>query len=219
MGIGMARPDLPPPRPVLWPLRPRESARVSVAAGDGRVVVTIEHAPLHEVTAEMLAWWFRHVPGTMAYAGGTYSRYEVWHPLDHISYTLVRPDPHGAIGPGAELRITEALGRNLDNLIDIRVTVEEFGDGRSVVVKRVMGAALVRLENEFQTEPAGARYVSRMTIGDTTPLGRRILNRIAHRRAFPPKRIEPWIRHHIEEIGNLEHFLPDLVRERAELEP
>jgi class 3 adenylate cyclase/tetratricopeptide (TPR) repeat protein len=35
-----------------------------------------------------------------------------------------------------------------------------------------MGTALVRLENEFQTKPGGARYVSRMTIGDATPLGR-----------------------------------------------
>jgi hypothetical protein len=82
-----------------------------------------------------------------------------------------------------------------------------------------MGTALVRLENEFQTGPGGARYVSRMTIGDATRLGRLILNRIARRRAFPPRKIEPWVRHHIEEIGNLEHFLADLFRERAESEP
>jgi hypothetical protein len=214
----VAPPDLPPPRPVLWPLRPPESASVSIAPGDGRVVIAIEHAPLRGVTAEMLAWWFGHVPGTMEYAGATYTRYEVWHPLDHISYTVVRPGPRGTVGPGAELRITEALGRNLDNLLDIRVTLEELGDNRSVVVKRVMGAALVRLENEFQTEPAGARYLSRMTVGDSTPLARLVLNRVAHRRAFPPKRVEPWIRHHIEEIGNLEHFLPDLFRQRAEHE-
>jgi DAPG hydrolase PhiG domain len=215
----MARVDLPPPRPVLWPLRPQESARLSVTPSDGRTVVTIEHAPLQGVTAEMLAWWFGHVPGTMTYAGGTYSRYQVWHPLDHIAYAVVRLDSHGRIGAGAELHITEALGRNLDNLIDIRVTVEELGDGRAVVAKRMTGAALVRLENEFQTEPAGAAYLSLMTIGDTTPLGRLILNRIAHHRAFPPRKIQAWIRHHIEEIGNLEHFLPDLFRQRAEHEP
>lgn len=215
----MARVDLPPPRPVLWPIRPQESARLSVTASDGRTVVSIEHAPLQGVTAEMLAWWFGHVPGTMTYAGGTYPRYQVWHPLDHISYAVVRLDSHGRIGAGAELHITEALGRNLDNLIDIRVTVEELGDGRAVVAKHVAGAALVRLENEFWTERAGAAYLSRMTIGDTTPLGRLILNRIAHHRAFPPRKIQAWIRHHIEEIGNLEYFLPDLFRQRAEHEP
>jgi hypothetical protein len=28
--------------------------------------------------------------------------------------------------------------------------------------------------------------------------------------ASPEERITPWITHHIEEIGNLENFLPDL---------
>jgi hypothetical protein len=58
-----------------------------------------------------------------------------------------------------------------------------------------------------------------MRIGDTGPLGRLLFNHIAHRRAFPPRRIRPWIRHHIEEIGNLENFLPGLFRDRADHEP
>ena len=86
---------------------------------------------------------------------------------------------------------------------------------RAVIAKRVLGTGVVRLENEFGTGPAGATYVSRMTIGDRTPLGRLLLNRIAHHRAFPAQRIGPWIRHHIEEIGNLENFLPALFNEAA----
>lgn len=66
---------IPPPRPVLWPLRPVQSARTRVGELDGRTVVTIEHAPLPGVTAEMLTWWYGHVPGTMEYAGATYPRY------------------------------------------------------------------------------------------------------------------------------------------------
>ncbi|HEX6686985.1 MAG TPA: hypothetical protein VF062_29740 [Candidatus Limnocylindrales bacterium] len=58
-----------------------------------------------------------------------------------------------------------------------------------------------------------------MTIGDSTWLGRHALNRVARGRAFPPQRIEPWIKHHIEEIGNLEHFLPRLFAERSGEEP
>jgi hypothetical protein len=54
-----------------------------------------------------------------------------------------------------------------------------------------------------------------LTIGDTTLLARAFLNRVARRRAFPETRIDPWIRHHIEEIGNLEHFLPDLYADQA----
>jgi hypothetical protein len=29
----------------------------------------------------------------------------------------------------------------------------------------------------------------------------------------------PWVRHHVEEIGNLPHFLPDLFRDEAGVEP
>jgi hypothetical protein len=45
-----------------------------------------------------------------------------------------------------------------------------------------------------------------------------ILNRIAHTRALPPRKLDRWITHHIEEIGNLENFLPGLFETRAEFE-
>ena len=103
---------VPDARPVLWPLRPVESARRTVTTRDGRLVVTVEHAVLRGVTTEMLTWWFGHVSGTMRYAGREYPRYLVWHPLDHVSYTVLGPDPHGAVIRGSRLHIVEALGRD-----------------------------------------------------------------------------------------------------------
>jgi|SRR3954468_499676 hypothetical protein len=213
---------LPAPRPVVWPLRPPESAKVSRSQDGGRRVVTIEHAPLRGVTAEMLSWWYRHVPGTMPYADGTYSRYLVWHPLDHISYEIENERPVGeaqTVEPGTKLHIVEALGRDLDNVLDIHVAVESI-DGRSAVIsRRVLGSAVVRLENEFQSTRSGAKYITRMTLGDDTLPGHLLLNRVARTRALPPRKLERWIRHHIEEIGNLENLLPGLFDTRAALEP
>jgi hypothetical protein len=168
----------------------------------------------------MLRWWYGHVPGTMAYAGGTCSRYLVWHPLDHISYDVERsaPGDGGGVAAGARLHLTEAPGRDPDNLLDIRVGVEALEERRAVIGRRVAGTVIVRLENEFAATE-GAGYVSRMTIGDTTALGRLALNTVAHHRAMPPRLVGPWMRHHIEEIGNLPNFLPDLFRERVEVEP
>jgi DAPG hydrolase PhiG domain len=210
---------LPAPRPVLWPLRPIESARCSVIPRDGRTVITVQHAPLRGVTPEMLSWWYRHVPGEMAYAGSTYSRYLVWHPLDHIDYVVTAAGKSGGVSPGARLHITEALQRDMDNLLDIRVTVMEMYEGCAVVAKKSLGTSIVRLVNEFAASPGGASYVTTMTIGDDTALGNVALNRVAHRKAFPPRRIGPWMRHHVEEIGNLEHFLPDLFADRSRFEP
>jgi hypothetical protein len=198
---------------VLWPLRGRDTAAVTQESDRRRTVVRIEHAPLRGITAPMLHWWYGHVPGTMTYAGATCPRYLVWHPLDHISYDVVR-SPGGAsevpVRTGSELHIREALHRDPHQVIDIRVTVDELGPHRAVIVKRVLGTTIVRLENDFRDGPEGAEYRTTLTVGDVTPLARAVLNRVAHRRAFPQARIAPWITHHNEEVGNLEHFLPDL---------
>jgi hypothetical protein len=212
--------ELPTPRPVIWPLRPAESATVSIDhATDGRVTVTIEHAALTGVTPEMLAWWYGHVPGDMRYDGTTFPRYLVWHPLDHISYEVVRPGPaddlDAAVGPGTELRIVEALGRDLGQLVDIRVTVEDVSESGAVIVKRTLGSSVVRLENSFRSEFGSTLYTTRMQLGDDTLAGRVLLNRVARGRAFPPAKLRAWTRHHIEEIGNLENFLPALFRDQT----
>jgi hypothetical protein len=211
----MTAPQLPEPLPVLWPLRPLGSAAVWTEAKDGRTVVTIRHSPLAQVTPEMLAWWYHHVPGTMRYAGETRPRYLVWHPLDHISYQASSPVVH----PGTSLHITEAPGRDTSKLIDVQVTVETIDTQAAIISKRLFGTSIIRLENEFTAYNGGTRYVTRLTIGDDTPLGGLVLNRMAHRRAFPPAKLAAWIRHHIEEIGNLENFLPDLFRYRSDHEP
>jgi hypothetical protein len=212
---------LPDPRPVQWPLRDVSSATVTRTRDRQRTTVRIEHEPLREVTARMLRWWYGNVPGTMIYAGKEYPRYQVWHPLDHISYEVVGgraadPGAHDPVHPGSNQRIREALQRKPDQLIDIRVSVEELAAHRAVIVKRVLGTTIVRLENDFSDGPHGADYHTTLTVGDDTPLARAFINRVAHRRAFPEARIGPWVAHHVEEIGNLEHFLPQLYAEQAD---
>jgi hypothetical protein len=208
---------LPTPRPVLWPLRPLESAAVTTSSDDNRTIVTITHAPLEQVTPEMLAWWYGHIPGTMQYAGQTLPRYLVWHPLDHIAYDVTSPG--NEVGPGTRLHLTETLGRDPENLVDLHVTVETIDNQAAIITKRMFGTSIVRLENEFARTNGGSRYTTRLTLGDTTSLGHLFLNRVAQQRAFPPAKLAAWIRHHIEEVGNLENFLPDLYHYRSDQEP
>lgn len=190
---------------------------MSTSPADGQTVVTIRHAPLEQVTPEMLAWWYGHVPGTMQYAGQTYPRYLVWHPLDHISYEVTGPDT--VVEPGSQLHIVEALGRDPGQLIDLKVMVETVDNQAAIISKRVLGTSIVRLENEFTAYHGGTRYTTRLTLGESTTLGALFLNRVAHTRAFPAPKLAAWTRHHVEEIGNLENFLPDLFRYRADHEP
>lgn len=195
------------PLPVLWALRPVESAQVNILRRDGVTVVDIQHAPLRGVTPSMISWWYRHLDGDMTYAGVTCSRFLVWHPLDHL----------GCEVDGARLHLTEALQRDPANALDLRVEITERQDNRVVIAKEVAGTSVVRMVNEFTSSPFGARFATTVTIGDDSRLGRVALNRMAHRRAG--RRIQPWIRHHIEEIGNLENFLPELIADRMAREP
>jgi hypothetical protein len=81
-------------RPVLYPLRPLESATVRyTAAPHHRRRVTIDHRPLSGITSAMLLDWFTHIGDTMAYGGEIVDRYLAWHPIDHIYWGIARPAP------------------------------------------------------------------------------------------------------------------------------
>jgi len=47
-------------------------------------------------------------------------------------------------------------------------------------------------------------------IGTSAGIGRLGLNRALRSRILPGEKLRAWARHHIEEIGNLENFLPHL---------
>jgi hypothetical protein len=194
---------LPPRRPVLWPLRPIETAEIADdVLNDGRRRITIRHAELAGMTPPMLAWWFGHIVGDMEYAGSIWPRYLVWHPLDHISYDIIETPVGGhVVVRGSRIRVREAFQRRTDYLLDQTLTVERLDDRAAVIVKRVLGASAVRLTNEFEATSRGTLYVTRMEIGSLTLLKAKVI---------PGEQGLAWARHHVEEIGYLEHFLPAL---------
>ena len=202
---------IPPPRPVLWPLREPQSAVTDISVlDDGRRRIVIHHAELRGVTPAMLAWWFAHVEGDMDYAGGRWPRYWVWHPLDHISYEVLRRPDGGALGAGARLHLREAFQRDPANILDVTVEVERIDGEAAIIGHRVLGLNVLRLDNRFTATQTGTRYVSEMTIGAEGTIGRLAFNRLVGMRVLPGAMADAWIRHHIEEIGNLENFLPAL---------
>jgi hypothetical protein len=203
--------SLPAPRPVLWPLRPVASADVTdEIARDGRRIITVRHAELEGVTPEMVFWWYGHITGDMRYAGAIWPRYLVWHPLDHIAFQVVRAGPDGRIGPGARMHILEAFQRDPRNLLDITVEAERFEANTAVMHKQVAGTRIMRLTNEFRAAPRGTMYVTRMEIGASGLAAALGMNAVVRRGILGGAKAHAWARHHVEEIGNLTHFLPEL---------
>lgn len=208
--IMRAEVSLPDPRPVLWPLRPVESAEVDIKVlRDGRRRISIEHAELRGVTPEMLVWWFGHIEGEMEYAGRRWPRYLVWHPLDHISYEVVNRSDRG-VGPGTQLHIREAFQRNPANLLDVTATAERLDSEAAIIGSRMFGVPALRLINKFERTDTGTRYVAVMVIGTDSWLGRWGLNWLIRSLILPGDKARAWARHHVEEIGNLENFLAAL---------
>lgn len=202
-------------RPVLYPLRCVDTATVHyLDHRHGRRRITIDHRPLAEVTPAMLLDWFTHLGETMAYAGEVVDRYLAWHPIDHIHWALARPAPGGGAADGARFRMVEAFGGRPEYKIDEIARVEKLDETGIRLVKRVAGIPIFQLEHTWSAGADGAHYVTVMDLGARSPLLTPV-NRIVRRR-FPNHKLRAWVKHNIEEVGQLEYLLPQLRSGEAE---
>ena len=207
---------LPPPRPLLHPLRAVDSARSTVQLlPHHRMRVTIDHQPLAGITPEMLLWWFRHIGDPTTYAGHDISSYLAWHPLDHIHWELAQAAPGGGAGEGARFRIVEAFDRRQEFYVDTTETVEKLDDTGIRLVRRLVGTPVFQLEHTWSACAQGTHYVSVLDLGARSPLFTPV-NRYLSTRAFPEKMARAWVVHNVEEVGVLEHLLPDVLRQRPD---
>ncbi|PKH40701.1 hypothetical protein SAMN05192575_105206 [Nocardioides alpinus] len=210
---------LPAPRPVVQSLRTADTARTSIQRlSHRRMRVAIDHRPLAGITPQMLLWWFRHIGDDLVYAGETMSAYLAWHPLDHIRWELARPAPGGGAGEGARYRIVEAFGRDDDFYVDSVERVEKLDETGIRLVRRVAGAQVFQLEHTWSAGVEGTHYVSVMDLGARTRAAT-ALNLYLTSHVFPVAMAEAWVRHNVEEVGVLEHLLPEVFRQRPDEAP
>lgn len=199
-----------PTLPVLYPVRPIDTASVQFTdCAHGRRRVTIDHRPLAGVTPAMLLDWFTHLDGTMRYGGQVVDRYLAWHPTDHIRWELWRAAPGGGAGEGARFHIVEAFGGDPRFRVDVVDRVEKLDVTGIRLVQRLVGVPIFALEHTWSTGVEGTHYVSVMDIG-TRSAAMAPVNALLRRR-FRPAMVEAWVRHNIEEVGQLEYLLPQLA--------
>ena len=176
--------------------------------------VTIVHRPLAGLTPEDLLWWFGHIEGGCEVDGVTMTRYNAWHPRDHIHWALHRPGAGGGAEEGAQYRIVEAFGADRANRIDVIEDVEKLDTTGIRLVQRRLGVRLFMLEHTWSPGAEGVHYVSTMEIGSVLRPWRPVNGHLT-RRVMPPHRCRAWVRHNVEEVGRLERLVP-LVRGSAQ---
>ena len=204
-------------RPVLSPLRSVDTATVTYSAHPhGRRRVTIDHRPLAGVTPAMLLDWFTHLGGTISYGGAVIDRYLAWHPIDHIKWELARPAPTGGAAEGARFHMVEAFGARPEFLVDEVARVEKLDETGIRLVLRVAGVIVFQLEHTWSAGSDGAHYVTVMDLGPRAALLAPV-NRILRRR-FSEAKAHAWVKHNVEEVGQLEYLLPQL-ESSGEAEP
>ncbi|QDK81904.1 hypothetical protein EXU85_26165 [Spirosoma sp. KCTC 42546] len=214
------KPLLPSPLPLNWPMKPLVSARTNFSVMPyGSYELTIEHELIRHVTPTMLLWWFRHIGGTMTVETHTYPRYRIWHPLDHIHWSMTNPGPDGAAQVGSRFRIVEAFGCNPDHFVDSVEAVVKLDIEGIRLVRRELGQEVFSLQHWFETASGGTHYRSRMQVGAENTFGQYLLNPLIHRFLFTPAMGHAWLKHNVEEVGNFEHFLPNLYQQQLHIEP
>jgi hypothetical protein len=197
-------------------MKPLSSARTEeTVLPDGRVRLHIEHDLLRGVTPPMLVWWWRNISGEMELKARVYPRYLIWHPIDHIHFEIIKRLPDGNVGPGAIFHIVEALGADMKNLIDARLHLQELNDEGAMVEVRALAQTVLQIRGQFLPRESGTQVISTMTIGSSGWLGNVGLNPWLVDRFFPVERRNAWLKHSVEEIGNLQFFLPDLHHHHA----
>lgn len=202
---------LPPERDFGWKMKPLESATTRFAKDDDGVLhLTIEHDIVRGVTPGMLLWWFQHIGGDMAYKGKTYPRYLVWHPKDHIHWSLAKGRADGSVGTGSYFRIVEAFGRDMRSLVDSTERVEKLDETGIRLVKRIGTTEVFSLQHDFIPHGPDTLYRSHMRVGTSRRPFNRVFNPWIRPLLFTEAMAHAWLKHNVEEVRNFEFFLPEL---------
>lgn len=210
------QPALPPITALPWTstMKPLASAKTGFdLLDDGRPLLTIEHDVVRGVTPDMLEHWFRNIEGELIIEGTRCTRYTAWHPRDHIAYRVHARTPNGTVGSGSVFHIHEALGRSPAFRVNVLTDVTKLdAEGFAHVPRLPLGLPVARMDYAFSAVRGGTRYVNSMTIGLAGGRLARAFNEHIRPRIFPDAQGRAWLLHNVEEVGNLEHFVPAIVK-------
>lgn len=202
--------EKPEPLSIPWLCKPVSSAVSGVEIlTDGRVKCAIEHDVVRGVTPKMLVWWFSNLEGKVKIGDGELDRYRVWHPRDHLFARYAKRGADGKVGVGSVIHLAEMFGGDPRYLIHVKSEIVKLDETGYIHRPRLHGLRLAEMEYSFEKTHDGTRYRNSLTFGVRGLLGR-IVNPILRRLFFDDAHARAWIRHNVEEVGNLTTFLPEL---------
>jgi hypothetical protein len=182
--------------------------------GDGKILIELQHPILKGVSPEMVSWWYKNLAsGKAVMKGQSYDFYHLFHLTEHGQTHVVEAATDGSsgMGKGALVYRQERFGTYLSKGLG---RVESF-DASGFVVIPVMGPLhFGRIEHHFKAQDGGTLYRVKTILGSDAPVIGPLLSLYIRTKQFPPEVVHEWIRHQVEEVGSLPHFLPALYLEQ-----
>jgi hypothetical protein len=74
-----------------------------------------------------------------------------------------------------------------------------------------------KIQHKFTKVDGGTLYEVETVLGSNVPVIGGIINYFIQNKKFPPKAIKEWVRHQVEEVGSLVHYLPEIYRKQKDL--
>lgn len=201
-------------RPTFWSYpKLSEATYKTEIMDDGKILIELQHPILKGVSPEMISWWYRNLStGRATMEGKEYDYYHLFHLTEHGQTSVVTPATDGTkgMGVGAVMYRQERFGPYLSKG---KGRVESF-DVNGYVVIPVMGPLeFGRIEHKFLEQNGGTLYTVKSILGSNAPIIGPLLSYYIRTKQFPPEVVQEWIRHQVEEVGSLVHFLPKLYQE------
>jgi hypothetical protein len=181
---------------------------------NGAYLINIVHENLSGVTPKMLEWWFTHFPyyAVALPDGDVVSAYRLWHPHDHQRVKIKRHSLSGQLGMtvGARLELRGSWGA-LPRKSVLRI---RHMNQRGLLADILFGPWVIGVIDErFEPSYSGTQLVTTLRL-------RR--DQFAWLRPFrlswfSPVVLDAWVKHKIEEVGNLERVVPPLFHSAGKI--
>lgn len=198
-----------------WTMRTVDSAGIRIThINEYQVRATIEHKTLARITPDMMCWWFNNVEGKCEYEGVSYSRFQLWHPIDHLDCKIsVHPKKTGR-SSNTKIRMVETV-KNPDysslrySLKRVVYMSQVNNQELNLIIMEFPGIE-TEIRHSFHSVPGGCRCITTIEVRMSSRLGKLYLQKVQRKSVQHLLINKLNLAHCVEEIGNLEFFLPGL---------
>jgi len=173
--------------------------------------ITIDHEILNNISCGMLQWWHRYFCYQQIETadGLRIPAFHLWHPQDHGNVLISQHSLSGELGlvRGAHARFIEKIGNASFASNQVKI-VQNHQHGITVDYYENNVRSSRVIEQYFDTTK-GLQYRSLLyskNMGNVTSNGNHIIS------TLQKDQLNNWVKHKIEEVGNLDVILPPIYR-------